>query len=64
MSTSDVNRELALFPDLQGEPAATSRIEGMLPSQEIRELIANGHVRAIPEITEEQIQPASLDHRL
>jgi len=36
----------------------------MLPSQEIRELIANKHVRAFPDITEQQIQPASLDLRL
>lgn len=64
MSTPDVGGKLALFPDLFDEAAATSRIEGMLPSQEIRELIANGHVRAFPEITEQQIQPASLDLRL
>ncbi len=64
MSTPDVGAKLALFPDLHDEVAKTSRIEGMLPSQEIRELIANGHVRAFPEITEQQIQPASLDLRL
>jgi dCTP deaminase len=36
----------------------------MLPSQEIRELIASGHVISRPEIKENQIQPASLDLRL
>ena len=38
----------------------------MLPSQEIRELIAKGHIRtpAYQPITESQIQPASLDLRL
>lgn len=64
MSTSDVNARLALFPELLGETAEVSRIDGMLPSQEIRELIANKHVRAFPDITEQQIQPASLDLRL
>jgi dCTP deaminase len=64
MSTPDVGVKLALFPDLYSEAVETSRIEGMLPSQEIRELIAKRHIRALPEITERQIQPASLDLRL
>ena len=64
MSTSDVGGRLALFPDLVDEPAESNRVEGMLPSQEIRELIAKGHIRAFPEVSEEQIQPASLDLRL
>jgi len=63
MSTPDVGA-MTLFSDLHDEVAETSRMEGMLPSQEIRELIANGHVRSFPEITEQQIQPASLDLRL
>jgi dCTP deaminase len=63
MSTADVGA-MALFPDLHDEVAETSRIEGMLPSQEIRELIKNGHIRSYAEITEGQIQPASLDLRL
>src|SRR4029077_15618340 len=46
------------------ERAETSRIRGMLPSQEIRELIAKRYIYAFPEITEQQIQPASLDLRL
>src|SRR5258708_17879074 len=65
MSTSDVmNGKLALFPDLAREALDTSRIEGMLPSQEIRELIASGHILSQPEITENQIHTASLDLRL
>lgn len=64
MSTPEVGARLALFPDLHDDVAEASRMEGMLPSQEIRELIAKGHVRAFPEITESQIQPASLDLRL
>lgn len=64
MSTTDVGGKLALFPDLFDETTEATRTEGMLPSQEIRELIANGHIRAFPEVTEQQIQPASLDLRL
>jgi dCTP deaminase len=62
----DANGKLGLFPELPGDTADTSRVDGMLPSQEIRELIANGSLRtpAFPEITEQQIQPASIDLRL
>lgn len=66
MSSPDVNGKLELFPDLAGATAESNRLDGMLPSQEIKELIANGAVRspAFNGITEEQIQPASLDLRL
>ena len=37
---------------------------GLLPSQAIRKLIDQGRISASPAITEEQIQPASLDLRL
>lgn len=37
---------------------------GLLPSQSIRKLIDQGRISASPPITEEQIQPASLDLRL
>jgi len=63
MSTTDVGA-MTLFPELHDEVVETSRIEGMLPSQEIRELISNGHVRSFSKIIEQQIQPASLDLRL
>jgi dCTP deaminase len=41
-----------------------SRKQGILPSQEIRELISNGKICASTEIAENQIQPASIDLRL
>jgi dCTP deaminase len=65
VSTPDVNAKLGLFPDLLGD-TEPSRMDGMLPSQEIRELIANGSIcaPAFADITEQQIQPASLDLRL
>jgi dCTP deaminase len=37
---------------------------GILPSQDIRELLRRGDVRATREVEEDQIQPASLDLRL
>lgn len=40
------------------------RKEGILPAQEIRELIKNGKIRSGLEISEDQIQPASIDLRL
>src|SRR5487761_330216 len=40
------------------------RKEGILPSQEIRELIRSGKIRARVEISDDQIQPASIDLRL
>jgi dCTP deaminase len=59
MSSTDV----ALFPDLSTEESA-SRTTGILPSQELRELIAGGRILASPSIEEAHIQPASLDLRL
>ena len=59
MSSTDV----ALFPDLSTEEPA-SRTTGILPSQELRELIAGGRIVASPSIEEAHIQPASLDLRL
>ncbi len=40
------------------------RKDGILPAQEIRELIRNGKIRSRAEIAEDQIQPASIDLRL
>ena len=37
---------------------------GLLPSQEIRALIGAREIRAVQDIDEDQIQPASLDLRL
>jgi dCTP deaminase len=51
----------ALFSEMaRSEPRKT----GILPSQEIRELIRNGKIRSPQEITDGQIQPASMDLRL
>jgi len=41
-----------------------SRKSGILPSQEIRELISNGKICSPVDITEDQVQPASIDLRL
>jgi dCTP deaminase len=40
------------------------RKAGILPSQEIRELIRNGKIRSRAEISDDQVQPASIDLRL
>lgn len=55
--------EPALFPELAESDVSASRT-GVLPSQDIRELIAAKRVFAGQEISEDQIQPASLDLRL
>ncbi len=47
-----------LFPDRR--PSG----EGILPSQEIRQLIANGMIRASRDIGDSQVQPSSVDLRL
>lgn len=54
---------IGLFPDF----FATDELPhttGILPSQTIRQLITNGRISSEVEITEEQIQPASIDLRL
>jgi len=56
----------------EGKPTAADALTagqhayttGLLPSQTIRKLIEQGRISASPAITEEQIQPASLDLRL
>src|SRR3954470_22955176 len=51
----------ALFAEMKrNEPRKT----GILPSQEIKELIRNGKIRSSAEIPDAQIQPASMDLRL
>jgi len=46
------------------EPAPNQPVTGILPSQELRRLCGQGAIRAVDPITEDQIQPASLDLRL
>ena len=64
MSTS--NQSQIAFengPELPAE-AAQPRTTGILPSQEISNLIARGSIIAAPAINPDHIQPASLDLRL
>jgi len=53
---------LTLFPEIPSEGAAGGR--GILPYQDLRRLIAGGHLSASEPSTEEQLQPASVDLRL
>ena len=52
-----------LFPELQ-QDWREPRNTGVFPSQKIQQFIASGWIRASKPVTEEQIQPASLDLRL
>ncbi len=53
-----------LFPDPEEGSQEPRRGTGILPVQEIRALIRDKHIEATAEITEGQIQPASVDLRL
>ncbi len=53
-----------LFPDPEEGSQEPRRGTGILPVQEIRALIRDKHIVATAEITEDQIQPASVDLRL
>jgi dCTP deaminase len=55
---------LALFPDLFRNALHDTRTTGILPSQRLEELVANGYVRAAAPIDASQIQPSSIDLRL
>src|SRR6202167_4323480 len=64
MSTSDQS-QIAFengrdLPPDQPQPRTT----GILPSQEVSNLIAHGHISAMPAVHPDHIQPASLDLRL
>src|SRR6266404_9078300 len=64
MSTS--NQSQIAFengPELPAEEGQ-ARTSGILPSQEISNLIARGHISASPAVNPDHIQPASLDLRL
>jgi dCTP deaminase len=50
-------------PDFSGEQGRP-RTTGILPSQEIANLVARGHISATPAVNPDHIQPASLDLRL
>ncbi|MCW5729578.1 MAG: 2'-deoxycytidine 5'-triphosphate deaminase [Alphaproteobacteria bacterium] len=53
-----------VLPDLLPPVAPAEKSAGVLPAQAIRALIGAGGLRGQPPITEEQIQPASIDLRL
>ena len=53
-----------LFPDPEEGSQEPRHGTGILPVQEIRALIRDKHIEATAEITEDQIQPASVDLRL
>ena len=53
-----------LFPDPEEGSQEPRPGTGILPVQEIRALIRDKHIEATAEITEDQIQPASVDLRL
>jgi len=50
----------ALFPEMVSRGGR----DGILPSQEIRRMVAIGQISATPEVPDSQIQPASIDLRL
>jgi len=57
--------EGTLFPELgQDHPDGPRHATGILPAQAIRALIRGKHVQATRKISEDQIQPASIDLRL
>ena len=58
------DRVYTLFPELQRDLHSLSFTTGILPSQKIQELIANGRITAGTPIEDEQIQPSSIDLRL
>jgi dCTP deaminase len=64
MSTSNQS-QIAFLDGPELAPEETQpRTTGILPSQEIRNLIDHGSIQASPAINPEHIQPASLDLRL
>jgi dCTP deaminase len=64
MPNSEIgNAAVALFPELTSDELEV-RAKGILPCQDIRQLIECGYVYAKPAILEAHIQPASLDLRL
>jgi dCTP deaminase len=64
VSASETNdEEVGLFPGFASEQPEP-RTSGIVPSQGIREMVANRKVMATPAIEEQHIQPASLDLRL
>jgi len=63
MSTSNQS-QIAFENGLEPVEDARARTTGILPSQEISNLIARGNISATPAVNPDHIQPASLDLRL
>ncbi len=57
-----MTRTASLFPELEKQPVTFTT--GILPSQMLRQLIAQGSISADGPIEPEQIQPSSIDLRL
>lgn len=64
MSTSNQNQIALLHEPETPAESAKARTTGILPSQDISNLIAQGNIRATPSINPDHVQPASLDLRL
>ncbi len=64
MSTSNQNQIALLHEPQPPAESAKARTTGILPSQDISNLIAQGNIRATPGINPDHVQPASLDLRL
>jgi dCTP deaminase len=58
------NNILNLFPELGKDLHELDPTWYVLPSQKVRELVQTGHIKASLPITDDQIQPASIDLRL
>jgi dCTP deaminase len=54
-----MNADALLFPELLDEPVSLTT--GLLPSQRLEELIDAGYIRASTPISDDQIQPSSID---
>ncbi len=53
-----------VFPELKDELEAPRHATGIVPAQSIRGFIQRHHIHSVAEITEDQVQPASIDLRL
>ena len=54
----------AAAPTKAGEAAPRAYATGIVPAQTIRAMIRDRHIQALDPVSEDQIQPASLDLRL
>ena len=54
----------ALFPDADARTEAPLHATGIVPAQDIRDLIRERHILSLEPISEAQIQPSSIDLRL